>query len=145
MHSCHCLETPVTPFASFSNAAGRQWGDRVVEGVLGVIHRDFEEQWRASHPDQDNRFGMGLLVANFGELKASDYIPPDYQTNGSIEHFCDGIVAILERFPRDERGLVDALRDGTLAGKDFRSYAGTNEVKFFAFCDFIRSLRIASH
>jgi hypothetical protein len=124
----------------FDVAAGA-YGKYVIEGLIGVIHQEFEKVWLAnpSREPQEQGFGMGLHLANFNELGPKMYIPCDDPTTDDIAMFCDAIVQILSDFPSDEMQLVNSLEKNNVHGFRFDAFAGYSyRSKFDAFVEFLR-------
>jgi hypothetical protein len=134
-------ELPVTPYFRCSDIVKRPYGKYVVEGLIGVVHQEFETAWLANpnREPQGQGFGMGLHLANFNELGPKMYLPCDDPTPHDLAEFCTAVAQILSDFPSDEMQLVNALEANKLRGFPFNAFAGYSyRNKFDAFVEFLR-------
>jgi len=133
----------VTPYFHCSQIRRTARGSYVIEGVIGVIHEDFEKSWN-KHSMKDMRvpgFGVILDIANVRELSEKSWIKPDADAS-AVESFCSAVTEILERMPCCQDDLVKAFQESKLYKMPVDQFAGfAHREKFYAFKEFVRSLQ----
>jgi hypothetical protein len=91
----------VTPFLLLSSIAGRRWGGYVIEGSVGILHRQFEDHWSAiAEVGSDGiELTASLHLANIREMSELCYIDPREPLETQVYPWCESAVAILATFP----------------------------------------------
>jgi hypothetical protein len=133
----------VTPFFSCLDIARRPFGDYLIEGVIGIIHRDFENQWLndASRQPPEQGFGVVLHTANLIEIGEKLYIPTETPQGAEVDQFCGAISGLLEQMPQDEPQLSAAFAQNEVCGRSLDKFSGYYyRRKFEAFRKFVEGL-----
>jgi hypothetical protein len=131
--SAWARDTLVTPYFACFDVAPRPFGSYIVEGLIGVVHRGFEEAWlndRSREPKSAG-FAFGLHLANFRELNGKCYVPIDAPFTSEVDEFCQIVANILAKFPAGEQQLLDAFGTGELHGFPIRAFAVFSHRKKF--------------
>jgi hypothetical protein len=118
-------EGDVTPVLLLSNIAGRGWGEYVIEGGIGILHRTFERRWSAGAGRAASAGGPTVIrhTANFRELSGLAYIDPHEPVETQVYPWCEVAVAILRAMPMTHEELSAAYREKRLvAGAPLRHY-----------------------
>jgi hypothetical protein len=130
----------VTPY--FLPQVGRRPKDFfVIDGYVGIVHRDFERKWRETHDSSKNVFCFLSHTVNFRELTDSSYISSS-SADTDVSSFCKSLFCLLDRFPQDERSLKFAFADREFDGfkpDDFKNI-GAGQSKFDDFRLFAAAL-----
>jgi hypothetical protein len=120
-------EGDVTPFFLLTEIEGRYWGDYVITGGLGIIHRPFERHWASIAPDsQDDGLTAILHSANLGELRDLSDLDPHEPVETLVYAWCEAVVALLDSLPRTHTELCLAHNENRLlAGKPLEHFLAT--------------------
>jgi hypothetical protein len=136
----YAKDLPVTPYFWCSDIVRRPYGKYAVEGLIGVIHQEFERTWL---PDADSerrepRPGMGVLLGNFRELRPRMFLPEDPNPD-DVSMFCNAVAQILRDLPSDEMQLVQAMEANKMRSFSFNAFAlYAYRDKFAALVEFLR-------
>ena len=137
---CHVGDGEVTPYFYCFGAKLRPFGDFIVEGTIGVIHKRFEQKWNRS--SVGNQFACALLLSNFPTLQEVMYVPNNERIQFHVERFCEAVHALLSAMPNDEEQLVAASIANSVAGAPFDAFANVSQrIKFREFRRFVDQLR----
>lgn len=111
----------LTPYF-WPSVKGRRAGWYAIDGHVGMLDRDFERAWKASHPLARNHFPVLMFTANFEEigLDCSAVGPTDIEAG--VARYVAAFESFMSRWPRTRQELCRAFDEGTLMGKNIESF-----------------------
>lgn len=132
-------ESVVTPFYGVGRIHRTGDGWYGLDGYIGVVHQEFEEQWAmrdANHLEQP-LFPCVLLIANLRELSRAAYVKAATLAE-DMEAFATVLDRHLSKMPHTESDLYAAFVSGSLCGRPIESFSGYSQRPKFA--EFRRSV-----
>ena len=139
----YAKQTRVTPYFACSELALRPFRKYLVEGVIGVVDREFEKIWMADTAREPKQAGFGLLLhmANFPELQNKMYLPCEGAFQQEVDALCGAIASVLNNLPANEQQLIEAFGRGELHNIPLNAFSGySHRKKFLAFVEFVGRL-----
>lgn len=135
------LPNVVTPF--FQPRVLRRSENRyLIDGYIGVMHRQFEALWVASNPEfrRANSHCLALNIANFESLRKEQHLSTGRVASG-IEKFSALTTSLLDVLPRDERCLATCFDQEQLMDIPLTKFIVGSTTKFLALKRFILQSR----
>jgi hypothetical protein len=102
-------QTLVTPFFQ-PRILRRSETCYLIDGYLGVLHREFECQWVASQlsPLIVNSYCLALNIANIDALRSTQRVAQNTLPSDSLK-FGSVVLTLLDKLPSDETALSTAF------------------------------------
>ena len=115
----------------------------MIQGYVGVLHRDFERDWvrmrlSSGEEDQDRKYCCILNTQNIDNIYRHSYI--EKNNTDEINNFIENLSSFVRGIPKNISMLKGVFDGGELGGVDLQKFVGYGQrVKFEKFKSFVEN------